>query len=122
VSEYELLDLGLNLWGNAISILAIDITVLSGYLAVAYIVGSKLKTNQLVVINFLYIGISIFLLLAGLVFVINAAENDQLAFQMTTQRTVSPVSYIAYVITGFFAIAHIASLWFMWNIRKENRG
>jgi hypothetical protein len=122
VSEYQLYDLSQSLWDNALSMVAIIITVMSGYLIVAYAAGSKLKTNQIGIINFIYIGTTIFLLLGCLGFCINAAEAEKLAFAMSTQRKVPPTGYFSYALACFIAIAHLASLWFMWNIRRDKSG
>lgn len=121
MSESELMEISQATWGNAISIIAIYITVLSGYLIAAYIAGAAMSSNQIRIINTLYIGLSIFLLAGSLGFALNAAELNSLAYAMTTQRKIVPTPYLAYVIVFFLAFSHLASLKFMKDIRRGNR-
>jgi hypothetical protein len=120
VSESELMEIGQALWGNSISVIAIYLTVLSGYLIVAYTAGAAMNSSQIRIINILYIGLSIFLLFGTVAFAINASEVDSLAFAMTTQRKIVPTPYFAYVISFFLIFCHLASLKFMKDLRREN--
>ena len=120
MSAYQQCDLAMSLWGLAFSILSLMITIISGYLVVAYMIGSKLKSNQVGIINFIYIGVSVFFLLSLLETTLGAIQSQQLAYEMGLKKNPPPETYAAFFVFGFFVIAHIATLWFMWTFRKDN--
>ena len=117
MAEAELLEVSSMMWGNAISLMGLIITLISGYLIAAYIAGSGMTHSQAVIINILYIGFALFLILSMLAFGRSAGEMDTLAFEMTTQRTSPPTTYLAYSVAGFVSFCVFASLKFMRDIR-----
>lgn len=119
MTEYELAEISLALWGNVISIFAIFITTLSGYLIISYVSGKAMAASQVLIINILYIGLSVTLLLGMLSFITAATEFDKIAFEMTTQREDSPRPYLAYILIAIVGLCHLASLKFMWDVRRE---
>jgi len=120
MSAYQHWDLAMSLWGLSFSILSLMITILSGYLVVAYMIGSKLKSTQVAIINFIYIGVSVFFLLSLLESNLGAIQAQQLAYEMSLKKNPPPETYAAFFVFGFFVIAHLATLWFMWTFRKDN--
>ena len=64
--ESELLEVGQMMWGNSISLVGLTITLISGYLIVAYIAGSDMTHSQALIINVLYVGFATFLILSML--------------------------------------------------------
>ena len=121
MTELEWMEVGQALWGNALSGMAIYITVLSGYLIIAYVAGSEMKVGQLCVVNFIYIGFSLFLILGFYAFAVNASEADLIAYSMTTQRQIPPTGFLGYVVGGFMVLCLGGSLKFMWDIRRDHR-
>lgn len=122
MTEAELLGASQAIWGNAISLLAILITVLSGFLIIAYSAGKELSKRQVRIICTLYIGLSIFLLASAVSFIGAASELDRISIAMTTQREIIPRGYLAYSVAAFMVFCHLASLFFMWDARKSNDG
>ena len=117
MSEAELLEIANANFGNGVSIMALFLSLLSGYLIVAYIVGSKMTRSQVMIVNTLYIGLGAFLILSMIAFSTNANEQMEIAFEMTTQRSIEPNPYLAHIVTSFLAFCLAASLKFMWDIR-----
>ena len=117
MSEAELLEISNIMWSNAISLLGLAITLISGYLIVAYIAGAKLTHSQAIIINTLYIGFALLLFLTMMSFSHSAGELATVAFEMSTQLTNPPRTILAYAIGTFVTFCVAASLKFMWDIR-----
>ena len=117
MNEMEVLEVANIMWGNSISLIGIVITLISGYLIAAYIAGSSMTHSQAVIINILYTGFALFLILAMLAFSHSAGELDTIAFEMTTHRVSPPRTYLAYAVASFVSFCVLASLKFMWDIR-----
>jgi hypothetical protein len=117
MTEAELMAVSQESWSNAISLVAIFVSILSGYLIVAYLAGKNMTRSQIVIVNTLFIGLAGFLVLAQLAFSNTSAELDYLALQISTQRSVEPQPYLAYTLTMFYGICIIAALKFMWDVR-----
>ena len=122
MSEFEYLEVAQSLWGNAVSLMAIYITVLSGYLIIAYVAGTKLQVIQLRLINFIYVGFSSFLMLGYFGFAVNASEIEQIAFALTSQRQTPPTGFLGYILGAFMVLCLGVSLKFMRDIRREDGG
>jgi len=121
MSEAELLEIANIMWGNTISILGLAITLISGYLIVAYIAGANMTRSQAVIINILYIGLALFLILSMMSFSYSAGELATTAFEMSTQLTTPPRTMLAYALGTFVAFCVAASLKFMWDIRHPQK-
>ncbi|MEP0200917.1 MAG: hypothetical protein ABJ084_03790 [Halioglobus sp.] len=106
-------------WGNVISLLALLITLISGYLVVAYIAGAKMTRAQVTLINILYVLMSAFLIWACREMAWRAAVFEDTAYSMAT----GPVSElyargdVALAIISSFGLALLASFKFMWDVR-----
>ncbi len=106
-------------WGNVISLLALLITIISGYLVVAYIAGAKMTRPQVTLINVLYVTMSAFLIWACREMALRAAIFEDTAYGMAT----GPVSElyargdVAVAIISAFSLALLASFKFMWDVR-----
>ena len=115
--EAELLEISSMTWGNAIALAGLVITLISGYLIAAYIVGANMTHSQSVLINILYIGFASFLVLSFFAFSQSAIHLDALAYEMSTQRSIEPRPELAYAVGIFMGFCVLASLKFMWDIR-----
>jgi hypothetical protein len=115
--ESELLEVAQMMWGNSISLVGLTITLISGYLIVAYIAGSDMTHSQALIINVLYVGFATFLILSMLAFSQNAGEVDTIALEMSTQRTTPARTDLAYAVGFFMSFCVLASLKFMWDVR-----
>ena len=121
MSEAELLEISNIMWSNAISLLGLAITLISGYLIVAYIAGANMTRAQTIIINILYIGFMLFLIMTMLSFSYSAGELATVAFEMSTQLTTPPRTILAYTIGAFVTFCAAASLKFMWDIRHPKK-
>jgi hypothetical protein len=121
MSEAELLEVSNIMWGNAISLLGLAITLISGYLIVAYIAGANMTHSQAIIINILYIGVALLLFLTMMSFSYSAGELATVAFEMSTQLTNPPRTMLAYAIGAFVTFCVAASLKFMWDIRHPQK-
>ena len=114
-----LLEVSFVTWGNVISLLALLITIISGYLVVAYIAGAKMTRAQVTLVNFLYVLMSAFLIWACREMALRAAVFEDTAYAMAT----GPVSElyargdVAVAIISAFSLALLASFKFMWDVR-----
>jgi len=118
VTEYELRDLQISLTSVGIAEFVAFVTIVSGYLAVAYLVGNKLSRSQLIVINFLYLFVA-----AVVIFTLYAMMNEfqsiSVRLQELNQSQVRriPSWYPGLNLVMCSAIV-IASLKFMLDLRK----
>ena len=97
MTEAELVEMGLAHWSNAISIVGLTITLISGYLIVAYIVGAEMTRSQVITVNILYMGFAAFLILSMLAFTKAAGSYDAAAWAITTIERDPPRMILAYI-------------------------
>ena len=117
MSEAELFEAGQFAYSNSLAAFAIYITLLSGYIVVAYIVGEKLVGSQTVIINTLYSLLMFTVLAAFVSFARVGYENNYLALEMSTLRKVAPLPLVAELAVVVMVFCYLASLKFMWDIR-----
>lgn len=124
MSEESLLEVAFIAWGNVATMLALLITLISGYMVAAYIVGSKLTRIQVVTINTLYIGMSGFLVWACVEMSRRADLFESTAYSMIDGPVgdLTARGDIAVGIISAFSLAIIATLKFMWDIRHPKDG
>ena len=121
MTEAELLDVAQAAWANVISCLAILITILSGYIAVAYVAAKDMTRSQVAIVNTLYVLLYGLTLMSAYTFTMRATEMGVLSLQLSTQRTLGPRDDIALLVVTVFAFCLVASLKFMWDIRHARR-
>ena len=119
MTEAELVSAAQALWSNVIGLMAILLSVLSAYLVVAYLAGSKLTRSQVVIVNALYILVSVFLVWAMFVLSQRALEVATLAINISTQRELAPTPNVALALVALFGVCSLASLKFMWDVRHQ---
>lgn len=109
-------------WGNAVSILALLITILSAYLVAAYLAGRSMTRSQVIIINTLYIFLSTFLLWGLVNMALRAAGFEDIAYSMAEGELAAFSSQegIAIGTVTVFGVAILASLKFMWDVRNSN--
>ena len=97
----------------AFTALTIYITIISGYLVVAYLVGDKLSRFELIIVSTLFVFFSVFISLGTNSFFIGAitySQNSSLGYEYPDA---------ARLVFWFQLIGIGASLWFMVNRRKD---
>jgi hypothetical protein len=117
MTDAELWELILISQGNMGSILAVYISVLSGYLIVAYLIGRKLNTVQAATVTSLFTVTSLLFTMAGYAFLSRAA----FLFQFTDVKYRSPASAVIplapWLMMILLLLGICGCLKFMWDVR-----
>lgn len=123
MTEYEALDLMMSLFSLMGENFSSYLTVTSGYLLVAYFVGSQLTKTQTVIFSTLFI--------FGAGFQVWAINSDQIAVSelLAHKATLSPltpfqqgVAAHSYAFVWLMAAGILVSIYFMWSVRHAKEG
>ena len=117
--EAELLEAGLSAYANSLAAFAVYVTMLSGYLVVAYLVANQMTRLQAVIVNILYSLLSAVVAAAFFNFAQAGYENTQIAIEMSSQRVVGPMPMVAESALLVMVFCYLASLKFMWDARNQ---
>jgi hypothetical protein len=112
---------------NGLTAQATILTMVSGYLVVAYSVGSKLSTLQVVVANLIYLGGAGTVLVSNHGSVLDSVNAREHAMSLDTG--IGSIAYVegwgpsewAALVVVFNALFVIFSFVFMWQVRR-NKG
>ena len=120
----EWLELYTNASSNGLTALAILLTMVSGYIAIAYLVGKKLTTLQVVLINIVYISSGTSVLLSNYGSVLDSATARWEAARLIQEvRDVMGIEgtpeILALVVAGTNSLYLVISLVFMWQVRHS---
>lgn len=118
MTAYEYLDLALSSQANSISLLSFGFALLSAYLIVAYVVGSKLTLIQVLAITLIYTFAVFFNLAAQVVAIIESTNYRLVANGMTDEINLRHFPNVAYLIIFIRVTIYLISLWFMWDVRR----
>lgn len=119
MKEAELLVAGLSAYANSLAAFAVYVTMLSGYLVVAYMAANQMTRPQTIIVNILYSLLSAVIAAAFYNFAQAGYENTQLAIAMSTQRVVGPMPMVAETALVVIMFCYLASLKFMWDARHQ---
>ncbi len=121
MSEAELLTLSQSTLSNAIALYAVIVTIVSGYLVVAYLVGSKLTASQVIIVNSIFVVTMVFSILAYFNFLYVGATYALEAKLINPDRTGFDSTSIAVFagITNFLFV--LFALKFMHDVRVKGR-
>ncbi len=117
MTEAELLEVAQMGWGNVISLTTLFITILSGYLITAYVAGARMKREQVVIINLLYILMTGLVLSAIIVMTLRATEWGRLSLELSNVRSKGPADWTSWGVATTCGFSVLASLKFMWDVR-----
>ena len=117
MSEGELLQAAQATWANGISMVTVEITLLTAYIIMAYMVGKDLSKSQVTIVNTLYVLLSMFAFLSIYILSMAATEMGALSIEMSEQRTRGPQLWVGVGVVGIFTFCLIGSLKFMWDVR-----
>ena len=122
MTEYELIDLMLTAVDGGTAVIAIILTIVSGYLLVAWLIGDKLTTAQVVLVNLLFLCTAPFLIWGwlGRYLVALDLQNQLIVLAPQTPERVS--MYTIIVFPTILSILILGSLKFMWDIRHTKVG
>ena len=107
--------------GKFYEALGLSITIISGYLIVAYAVGLSLTRSQMILINLLFVGTMAFMLGGLNGFGGTAGDAELTAWAMTSQRTWVPTPWVRWGVIVFIALMVFASLKFMNDVRHPKQ-
>lgn len=121
MTEYEILELTYSILDSMATVFAVYLTILTGYLIVAYLIGRQLDTSQVCVINTLFVAITVVQVYS----VYNYAVEVESLLQMKAQLSdLTPFQhamsqqYSMYMTALLMLFGVVASLYFFWNIRQ----
>ncbi len=118
MTEAELMSLGQEAWSNVLALTALYLSVLTGYLVVAYSVGKKLTSRQVLIINSFFVIVALFLIAAQGGFAQLAIEAELEAKEMSSWRTSPVYPFIPYTLGTFYILFVFVSLKFMRDTRN----
>jgi len=116
MTAYEYTDLAYTGFGLAGEAVSLSIAILSGYLVVAYTVGSKLTRWQVSALNMAYSIWCLYLLASGATNFIRSRNLLALAAELDAQLP-TPLVYMVHSFVFIGLMIWLTSLWFMWSVR-----
>jgi hypothetical protein len=112
----ELIEAAGTYYGLGVDVLTLYITITSGYLIVAYLIGDKLTKTQVAIVNTLYIVMSSITAYGTTIWIVRGAYFS--LQQSAIEVGMVHATYIAPAMIGVFMIGGIvACLKFMWDVR-----
>ena len=117
MSEYELADLAASVSADSLVFLPLTLSIISGYLVVAWLVGVRLLRSQVILINSLFVG-AIFLFgfaWANRVRVAMAYQDELIA--MNPARLEIVESWLIPAAVVAITVVTLACFKFMWDVR-----
>jgi hypothetical protein len=117
MSEAELLETAQAVWGNYISCIGILISIISGYLVVAYIVGRTLTRSQVLLVNVTFFVFTSFAILSMFEFSQTGTELMTLALAQSAQRSEIGITIVPQLTVIVFPLLVLGSYKFMWDVR-----
>jgi hypothetical protein len=120
MTESELVEAWGIFLGNSQTAMALYLSILSGYLIIAYIVGRKLSRVQVIILSTMFFFASAFCTLVLTTWWQRALEFAHEARAINPERIVSNSQEGVYTVAVLFSVGILASLYFMWNVRHSN--
>ena len=121
VNEYDLAELAMEAQSTVTAVFALYLTVLSGYLFAAWIVGRNLTRLQLVMINTLFIGVQLSLLFGW------TARWNWFWYYYNQAKAINPAvvpdaslaPYLIFFTGALLFLSMVGAIKFMWDIRHH---
>ena len=117
MTAYEYMDLAYSGFGLVHTTVSLVIAILSGYLVVAYTVGSKLTRLQVSALNIAYSVWASYLGASGALDFIRARSLVTAAAELNAHIS-TPTAYMVHFYVSIGLLMWLASLWFMWIVRR----
>ncbi len=120
MTPYEYLDLAQSAFSSSISSYAVFLSIISGYLVTAYLVGAKLTKTQISMLNTLFLLVVSFLIFSISSYVFWGTEFSSLAGQEGAERPLmAPRTWMSIVLALVNLFTAAICLVFMWNMRHS---
>ena len=109
------------MWGTSLMTLTLLTTLISGYVVIVYVAGADMTRSKVVIVNSLFLFMSITTLWSLIVISSRAAEFEDIAYAMISGPAANPESRgdVAVAVIVAFSVAVTASLKFMWDVRHS---
>lgn len=119
MSEAELATSAALFFDLAVSAIALYVTICSGFLATAYLVGSKITRSQTFIISGLFVFVASLMTYGVFGWFWRAFLYNQLLFKLDPNYlpTSGGTPMAGWVLSGIMAIGIFACLKFMWDVR-----
>ena len=120
MSEGEIVEAITSYYDLVISLMGLYITVVSAYLIVAYLAGSKLTTSQIFIINVLFVVMSGVTTYGAYGFLRRAFEYIEMQNALNPNLTSYATPILAIVLPALMLGGIIAALKFMGDVKRVN--
>ena len=117
MTESELVEAWGLFLGNSQTAMALYLSILSGYLIIAYLIGRKLSRTQVIILSTMFLFASGFCTLILTTWWQRALEFALEAQQINPERVVSNSQDAVRTVAILFSMGILSSLYFMWNVR-----
>jgi len=106
-------------WGNVATMLGLLITVISGYLVVAFMAGERMTRSQILLINTFYTFMAGLLIWATGEMAYRATTLEKAGYDLASGEVAELTARgdIAILLIGSFTLAVLGSYKFMWDVR-----
>ena len=121
MSETDAVTLAQSLYANAQGSYAILLSLLSGYLVIAYFMGKNLSKGQLVIVNLLYVTSVAFTLFIYRAFGNTALYYTRIAVEARGGAHDYQIEYAPELALFLNVILAFAALVFMWMVRHQEK-
>ena len=118
MSESEILELAHLSMSNMLASFAIFLTLISGYLIIAYTAGAGFSRLEVTIINILYVAMTLTFLFAVYGYCQAAADFSLEARELNPARPYRGTEHFPIITICINALAIISSLYFMWHVRN----
>lgn len=121
MSQYELADTIQSLVGNSIALFVAFVSIVSAYAIVAYLAGVKLHRSQIILVNSVYLLVTVFLIFSqyGLLEIINELSGRLVG--LDPEWPAVGASWTPTAMAMLWTTIVIGSLKFMWDIRSKQK-
>jgi hypothetical protein len=122
MTQYEALDLAQSAYGNSLAAYAVFVSIVSAYLATAYLVGSELSRVQVRLLTVLFL-----VVISVVIWAVSAYISWGSVFATTAlgesfeQSAMAPQSWVPALMAVIDVLAVAASVYFMWNVRHNKQ-
>ncbi len=119
MTEAELVEAWGLFLGNSQTAMALYLSILSGYLIIAYLIGRKLSRTQVIILSTMFLFASAFCTLVLTTWWQRALEFALEAQAINPERTVTNSQEGVRMVAVLFSLGILSSLYFMWNVRHS---
>jgi hypothetical protein len=117
MSEGEIVEAITAYYDLAISLVALYVTVISAYLIVAYLAGSRITSSQMMIISVLFIVMAGVVTYGAYGFLRRAFEYIAMQAELSPELTNYANPMLAYLLPALMLGGIFAALKFMWDVR-----